>query len=353
MYLTEMLGLPIIEDDSSSESSDSDCFIIPRSSFTGKELVLFNSDMSGPPIVEMLTTSKYHSLDSIQILRGAVQFSGSGKESDVIIEPVGVDELVTAVNTSPPHYFFMYGVVVQSFNLWFPLTSFEISLFRILNIAPIQLHPNSWGFIKAFEIVCLALGVSPSPGVFFSFYYIKSFSADRLVSLCSQSNRSLFSLYANNFKNYQDSFYRVRGGPSCPDVMYDGDTPLFPFYWSNNPRFLKGANCACLSSFEMETVGFLNSFKILSTKEVVNLESDIKDVLGYLSKYRFCFDVYIALQYLFWRLLTFMFFVVGKMKTISDAEFASYLLRAKEKRDNPDAVVPPLSQVVVCWVCRG
>jgi hypothetical protein len=169
MYLTEMLGLPIVEDDSSSESSDSDCFIIPRSSFTGKELVLFNSDMSGPPIVEMLTTSKYHSLDSIQILRGAVQFSGSGKESDVIIEPVGVDELVTAVNTSPPHYFFMYGVVVQSFNLWFPLTSFEISLFRILNIAPIQLHPNSWGFIKAFEIVCLALGVSPSPGVFFSF----------------------------------------------------------------------------------------------------------------------------------------------------------------------------------------
>jgi hypothetical protein len=48
-----------------------------------------------------------------------------------------------------------------------------------------------------------------------------------------------------------------------------------------------------------------------------------------------------------------MFFVVGKMKTISDAEFASYLLRAKEKRDNPDAVVPTLSQVVVCWVCRG
>jgi hypothetical protein len=35
------------------------------------------------------------------------------------------------------------------------------------------------------------------------------------------------------------------------------------------------------------------------------------------------------------------------MTTISDAEFASYLLRAKEKLDNPDAVVPPLSQVVV------
>jgi hypothetical protein len=26
----------------------------------------------------------------------------------------------------------------------------------------------------------------------------------------------------------------------------------------------------------------------------------------------------------------------GKMKTMSDAEFASYLLRAKQKLDNPD-----------------
>jgi hypothetical protein len=35
-YLTELLGLPITESDSSSSSSDSDCVIIPRSSFTGK-----------------------------------------------------------------------------------------------------------------------------------------------------------------------------------------------------------------------------------------------------------------------------------------------------------------------------
>jgi hypothetical protein len=35
------------------------------------------------------------------------------------------------------------------------------------------------------------------------------------------------------------------------------------------------------------------------------------------------------------------------MKTISDVEFASYLLRAKQKLDIPDAPVDPLSQVVV------
>jgi hypothetical protein len=159
------------------------------------------------------------------------------------VDPVDVHELATIVNKNPPHYFLMYGVVVQTFNLWFPLTQFEISLLHTLNIAPIQLHPNSWGFAKAYEIVCLALGLTPSIGVFFSFYHLKSFTADRLVSLCALPNRTLFSLYANNFKNYQDSFFRIRGGPKCQDVMYDSDgAPLFPFYWSANPRLVKGAD---------------------------------------------------------------------------------------------------------------
>jgi hypothetical protein len=184
----------------------------------------------------------------------------------------------------------MYGVIVQIFNLWFPFTPFEVSLLHTLNIAPVQLHPNSWGFVKAYEILCAALGVVPSIGVFFSFYHIKSFAANRLVSLYALPNRTLFSLYANNFKNYQDSFYRVRGGPACPDVMFDIDgSPLFPFYWSTNPRLVKGADTAHLSSFEMETVAFLDSFCILSTKELVNLKTNPKGVVEYLSKYSFIF----------------------------------------------------------------
>jgi hypothetical protein len=180
----------------------------------------------------------------------------------------------------------MYGVVVQTFNLWFLFTPFEASLLHTLNVAPVQLHPNSWGFTKAYQIICLALGLTPSIGVFFSFYYIKSFTADRLVSLCALPHRTLFALYANNFKHYQDSFYRVRSGRNCQDVMYDSDgTPLFPFYWSPNPRLIKGSDVDHLSSFEMETVAFLNSFDVLSTKELVGLETKPNGVVEYLSKY--------------------------------------------------------------------
>jgi hypothetical protein len=46
-------------------------------------------------------------------------------------------------------------------------------------------------------------------------------------------------------------------------------------------------------------------------------------------------------------------FLVGKMLTISDAEFASYLLRAKQKLDNRDAQVDRLSQVVIAGDTGG
>jgi hypothetical protein len=169
-YVTEMFNLPIVEgdSDSSSSSSDSDCVIIPRSSFTGNELVIFD-----PSTATMLTKSKFHSPDSIQTLRGAIKLSGSGKECDVIVEPVDVNDFATTVNLDPPHYFLMYGVVVKTFNLWFPFTPFVVSLLRTLNVAPVQLHPNSWGFGKAYQIICLALGLTPSIGVFFLFITLK------------------------------------------------------------------------------------------------------------------------------------------------------------------------------------
>jgi hypothetical protein len=43
----------------------------------------------------------------------------------------------------------------------------------------------------------------------------------------------------------------------------------------------------------------------------------------------------------------------GKMKTISDDEFASYLIRAKQKMAAPGSTVDPLSQVIVADKGKG
>jgi hypothetical protein len=54
-----------------------------------------------------------------------------------------------------------------------PFTSFEMDVLKFLNVAPSQIRPNSWAFIRGFEILCKALSLEPSVGVFFHFYGTK------------------------------------------------------------------------------------------------------------------------------------------------------------------------------------
>jgi hypothetical protein len=162
---------------------------------------------------------------------------------DVVLEPVGEGEFVTLVSVAEPSFFYMYTSLITQFNLFFPFTEIESSMLRTLNVALIRLHPNSWVFIKAFELVCLGLEIhNPCIVVFFSFYQIKNFSPKAPVSLCSQPNRGLFGLYCSHFKNYKDTFLLVRSEGGCQDVMFfeDGE-PLFPFYWTSKPRLIRGA----------------------------------------------------------------------------------------------------------------
>jgi hypothetical protein len=140
--------------------------------------------------------------------------------------------------------------VINNLNLWLPFTEFEVSILSMLNVAPSQLHPNNWAFVKAFELVCLGLDQEPRLGVFFYFYHIKSLFPGKQVSISSQPNKGLFTLYASNFKNYKNTFLCVRCSPQLPDLMFDTEgSPLFPFYWTQNPRVIKGVDDTLLTPY--------------------------------------------------------------------------------------------------------
>ncbi|GAU35621.1 hypothetical protein TSUD_30380 [Trifolium subterraneum] len=169
-YISELLGFLVsssdeednIESDSDSSSRSSDCVIISRSSFTGKMLVKYQ-----PVVLEefaggMETLLKYNSVGSVRCFSEVVKLYNGGDDAEVIEHHVGEGELIIMVNIVDPHYFYMYGTIIQTFNVWFPLTAFEIAVLRVLNVALIQLHPYSWAFVKAFEVTCFGLGVTPS-----------------------------------------------------------------------------------------------------------------------------------------------------------------------------------------------
>jgi hypothetical protein len=249
----------------------------------------------------MEVSSTYQSVEGVAKFIALYDVSGTFNESDVILEPVEEGEYVTCVPSSEPAFFYMYTRFIEDFHLYFPFTQFQMSMLRVLNVAPTQLSPNSWSFIKAFELVCFGLDISePSVVVFFSFYHIKSLFPNNVVSLSAQPNRGLFGLYSSNYKNYKDAFVRVRGGEGCRDVMYAADdTPLFPFHWTTNPRLIRGAIYERLSEFERDTVAYLESLNQMSPRDLLDAEHAPAVLEKYLSKLLYKFPRPLA-RYVFY-----------------------------------------------------
>lgn len=81
----------------------------------------------------------------------------------------------------------------------FPFFPFSMEDTRVLNVELSQLFSNSWGCIKAFEMVCEGLVIILTVRVFFSFYTTKT-AKGSWVSLSSQDGKSLFTSHSNHHK---------------------------------------------------------------------------------------------------------------------------------------------------------
>jgi hypothetical protein len=67
--------------------------------------------------------------------------------------------------------------------------------------------------------------------------------------------------------------------------MYSEDNePLFPFYWTVNPRLIKGDVYERLSEFERDTVVYLESLSQMSPRDLLDAEGAPAVLERYLSK---------------------------------------------------------------------
>ena len=64
-------------------------------------------------------------------------------------------------------WFYFYAKVLEDMFIRIPFTDFKVDVLKMVNVASSQLRPNSWGFIKAFEMICEVLDVTPTIGLFF------------------------------------------------------------------------------------------------------------------------------------------------------------------------------------------
>ncbi|RDY06836.1 hypothetical protein CR513_09107, partial [Mucuna pruriens] len=134
-------------------------------------------------------------------------------------------------------FFYLYETLPLKLGVKLPFTHFERSVLRALNVAPTQLHPNGWAFVRVFELLCEDMGRVPSLGVFFWFFSVR-----------------------------RNHFFRVAPGDARLNLLMDNSKePFFPLYWTQQPVVSASVNWDDLEEWETKFVKELGDMPILSS----------------------------------------------------------------------------------------
>jgi hypothetical protein len=180
--------------------------------------------------------------------------------------------------------FLMYMAVLEEFGVKIPFTYFEMGVLKYLNVVPSQIRPNSWAFIRGFEVLCKSLDIEPSVAVFFHFYRTKDVNKGTWISISAHAGKRLFPQYASNFKKeWLYSLVRVQGAPGCStaSILVDGK-PKFPLRWTHNPVAVMGYDFSKMSPYEQGVVHLLAKFPLINIHELLDREGDAVIMVAYL-----------------------------------------------------------------------
>lgn len=106
-----------------------------------------------------------------------------------------------------------------------------------VNVTLTQLHPNSWGYLQCFHLLCEMFDFYPSLQSFLHYYSVSLGTPICWMSLVCQFGCVLFSPYIISYKWFKTGFFRVTIESSGCKYFYYGDVPKFPFYWTSDPVY--------------------------------------------------------------------------------------------------------------------
>ncbi|MED6158234.1 hypothetical protein PIB30_030981 [Stylosanthes scabra] len=95
----------------------------------------------------------------------------SGAEGDYVLEAAGPSDRVPfRAGEEGPHFLWVYQELFIRLRMRLPFSDFQRDVMTRCRVAVSQLHLNGWGFILAFEKVCLHYGFRPAIKLFFYIY---------------------------------------------------------------------------------------------------------------------------------------------------------------------------------------
>jgi len=219
-----------------------------------------------------------------------------GKEHDRFVKVLPCREgvPVCADDRADPKkpFFFTYSTIFKRLKLRLPFTGFERALLTEVSVAPAQLHPNNWAFVRAFSILYNHFGHTPSMDVFLYFFEAKNPGKKLWMSFNGVAGRVLLSLFQQSYKGFKGKFFKICCSKFDPTLL-DG----FPLYWVEKPWLKKPRCLEDLAPQEHEVCEFFSNLgAVVSTVEQIKLEYNPKALKGYIGTLPFflcfCFMFY-------------------------------------------------------------
>ncbi|MED6181104.1 hypothetical protein PIB30_016442 [Stylosanthes scabra] len=95
----------------------------------------------------------------------------SGAEGDYVLEAARPSDRVPfRAGEGGPHFLWVYKELFNRLRVRLPFSDFQRDVMTRCRVAVSQLHLNGWGFILAFEKVCLHYGFCPTIRLIFYIY---------------------------------------------------------------------------------------------------------------------------------------------------------------------------------------
>ncbi|RDX87300.1 Protein CLEC16A, partial [Mucuna pruriens] len=179
--------------------------------------------------------------------------------------PCRLDEIVCewAAEIEEP-YFYLYETLFSKLGIQLPFTDFEQAALRALNVAPTQLHPNNWAFVRAFELLCEDMGREPSLSILFWFFSLRRVDKPTLA-------RKLMKPFRESYKQFKDHFFWVVAERVGTNLLFgEFGEPLFLLYWSDQPAILVTIDRDHLEGWEEEFIVDLNQLPTLSCSKLIS-----------------------------------------------------------------------------------
>ena len=129
-------------------------------------------------------------------------------------------------------FFFMYSCLFSNSHVSLPFDNFTMGVLQELNVAPSQLHLNTWVSIQAFRVIC---------DVFRFLSYYTSHLGEPVIwhSLINQSGNVLFNSFTTSYKNFKGKFFKVFIQPEGTKLFFDevGRSRFLMFSTRNPSKF--------------------------------------------------------------------------------------------------------------------